>query len=76
MEHFREAFGESWTTSTATSSTAQSRHWPAMLIMRWRERLAGMTCAWSVECPFNDQRLVRLLVSVGGGTVFMGDSGG
>jgi hypothetical protein len=37
----------------------------------WRERLGGMTYAWSVECPLNDQGLVRPLVTATGGPVFM-----
>jgi hypothetical protein len=44
--------------------------------VRWRERLEGMTYAWSVECPLNDQGLIRPLVTAAGGTVFMCDSGG
>jgi hypothetical protein len=44
--------------------------------VRWRERLGGMTYAWSVECPRNDQDLVRPLVTAAGETVFMCDSGG
>jgi len=35
-----------------------------------------MTYAWSVECPLNDQGLVRPLVTAAGETVFMCDSGG
>jgi hypothetical protein len=23
--------------------------------VRWRERLADITCVWSVECPLNDR---------------------
>jgi hypothetical protein len=34
-----------------------------------------MTHAWSVECPLNDQGVVRLLVTAAGETVFMCDSG-
>jgi len=34
----------------------------------WHERLGGMTYAWSVECPLNDQCLVRPLVHVIPGT--------
>jgi hypothetical protein len=44
--------------------------------VRWRERLGGMTYAWSVECPLNDQGLVRPLDTAAGETVFMCDSGG
>jgi hypothetical protein len=43
--------------------------------VRWRERLGGMTYAWSVECPLNDQGLVRPLVTAAGETVFMCYSG-
>lgn len=34
-----------------------------------------MTYAWSVECPLNDQGLVRPLVTAAGESVFMCDSG-
>jgi hypothetical protein len=34
-----------------------------------------MTYAWSVECPLNDQGLVRLLVTAAGEAVVMCDSG-
>jgi len=44
--------------------------------VRWRERLGGMTYAWSVECPLNDQGLVRSLVTAARESVFMCDSGG
>jgi hypothetical protein len=44
--------------------------------VRWCERLEGMTYAWSVECPLNDQGLIRPLVTPAGGTAFMCDSGG
>jgi hypothetical protein len=50
--------------------TTPSRH-----SVRWRERLGGMTYAWSVECPLNDQGLVRLLVTAAGEAVVMCDSG-
>ena len=44
--------------------------------VRSRERLGGMTHAWSVECPLNDQSSVRPLVTAAGETVFICDSGG
>jgi hypothetical protein len=44
--------------------------------VRWRERLGGMTYAWSVEFLLNDQGLIRPLVTAAGGTVFMCDNGG
>ena len=44
--------------------------------VRWRGRLEGMTYVWSVECPLNDQGLVRPLVTAADETVFMCDSGG
>jgi hypothetical protein len=39
--------------------------------VRWRERLEGMTYAWSAGCPFNHRGLIRPLVTPAGGTVFM-----